>query len=150
LVDIVVVPMGLQSPSAPPVLPPLGTPCSIQCLVARICFCIYQALAEHLRRQLYQVLVGMHFLALAIVSVFGVCIWDGWIPKRSSLWMAFSSVSAAHFVRVLAPVITLLLLLRRTKAPTLWCFFLVSFMWSVNCILGIPSFCANVHVSVST
>ena len=37
MVDIVVLPMGLQTPSAPSVLsltPPLGTPCSVQWLTA--------------------------------------------------------------------------------------------------------------------
>jgi hypothetical protein len=33
--------------------------------------------------------------------------------------------------------------LRRTKTPTFWTPFL-KFMWSVNCILGIPSFWANI------
>jgi hypothetical protein len=35
------------------------------------------ALAEPLRRHPYQALVSMHFLASAIVSGFGVYIWDG-------------------------------------------------------------------------
>ena len=35
------------------------------------------------------------------------------------------------------------------KAPTFWSSFL-SFMWSVNCILGIQSFWANIHLSVRT
>ena len=55
LVDIVVFPMGLQTPSAPSVLsltPPLGFPCSVQWLAASICLCICQVLAEPLRRQL--------------------------------------------------------------------------------------------------
>jgi hypothetical protein len=38
-----------------------------------ICLCICQALAEPLRRQLYQAPVSMHFLASTIVSGFGVC-----------------------------------------------------------------------------
>jgi hypothetical protein len=56
VVDIVVLPMGLQTPSAPLVLsltPPLGTPCSIQWLAVSIHLYICQALAEPLRRQLY-------------------------------------------------------------------------------------------------
>jgi hypothetical protein len=40
-------------------------------------------------------------------------------------------------------------LLRRTEASTIWSFFL-SFMSFVNCILGIASFWANIHLSVST
>ena len=79
-VDIVL-PMGLQTPSAPSVLsltPPLGMSCSVQWLAVSICLCICQALAEPLRRQLYQAPVSKHFLASAIVSGFGVCIM-GWI-----------------------------------------------------------------------
>ena len=37
---------------------------------------ICQALAEPLRRQLYQASVSMHFLASTIVPWFGDCIWD--------------------------------------------------------------------------
>jgi hypothetical protein len=51
LVDIVVLPIGLQTPSAPSVLyltPPLGTPW----MAGSICLCICQALAEPLKRQL--------------------------------------------------------------------------------------------------
>jgi hypothetical protein len=74
LVDIVVLPVGLQTPSAPSVLsltPPLGSPCSVQWLTVSICIWIGQALAESLRRQLYQAPVSKHFLASAIVSGFG-------------------------------------------------------------------------------
>jgi hypothetical protein len=56
LVDVVVLPMGLQTPSAPSVLsltPPLGTLCSVQWLAASISLYICQALEEPLRRQLY-------------------------------------------------------------------------------------------------
>ena len=80
LVDIVVLPMGLQSPSAPSVLPltlPVGSLGSVQWLTARTYLCIGQALAELLKEQLYQVPVSKCFLASAIVSGFGVCRWDG-------------------------------------------------------------------------
>ena len=80
LVDIVVLPMVFQSPSAPSVLPltpPLGSLGSVQWLAASIHMCIGQALAEPLRRQLYQAPVSKHLLTSAIVSGFGVCIWDG-------------------------------------------------------------------------
>jgi hypothetical protein len=56
LVHIVVPPRGLQTPSAPWVLslaPSLGTQCSIQWMSVSIHFCIFQVLAEPLRRQLY-------------------------------------------------------------------------------------------------
>jgi hypothetical protein len=101
LVDIVFLPIGLQTPSAPSVLsltPPLGSPCSVQWLAASIHICIGQFLAEPLRRQLYQAPVSKYFLASAIVSGFGDCIWMD--PRWSSLWMAFPSVSAPLFVPV--------------------------------------------------
>jgi hypothetical protein len=37
-------------------------------------------------------------------------------------------------------------LLRRIKVSTLWSSFFVSFMCFANCILGIPSFWANIHL----
>ena len=80
LVHIVVPPMGLQTLSPLWVLslaPSLGTLCSIQWMTVSIHFCIYQALAEPLRRQLYQVPVSKLLLASAIVSGLGSCIWDG-------------------------------------------------------------------------
>jgi hypothetical protein len=79
LVDIVY-PMGLQSPSAPSVLPitlPLGSLDSIQWLGVIICICTGQALVEPLREQPYQAPVSKCFLAPAIVSRSGVCRWDG-------------------------------------------------------------------------
>jgi hypothetical protein len=33
-------------------------------------------------------------------SVWVWCLYNGWIPRSGSLWMAFSSVSASHFVPV--------------------------------------------------
>ena len=80
LVHIVVPSMGLQAPLAPWVLslaPPLWTLCSVQWLAESINLCICQALAEPLRRQLYQVPVNKHLLASTILSGYGDCIWDG-------------------------------------------------------------------------
>jgi hypothetical protein len=57
LVHIDVPPMGLQTPSTPWLLslaPSLGTLCSVQWMIVSIHFCICQALADTLRRQLYQ------------------------------------------------------------------------------------------------
>ena len=90
LIDIVVLPMGLQTPSVPSVLPltpPLESLCSVQWLIASIHICIGQALADPLRRHPYQAPVRKHFVASAIVSGFGVCRWDGAISR----W-AFPSV----------------------------------------------------------
>ena len=79
MVDIVLS-MRLQTPSAPTVhapTSPLGSLCSVQCLAVYICICIGQVLAMPLKRQLYQAPVSKHFVASAIVSRFGVCLWDG-------------------------------------------------------------------------
>jgi hypothetical protein len=79
LVDIFVLPMVLQTPSALSVLsltPLLGTPHSVQWLAMNIHLCVFKALAGPLRRQPYQVTFSMHFLAATIVSGFGNYIWD--------------------------------------------------------------------------
>jgi hypothetical protein len=71
LAHIVFPPMGLQTPPAPWVhslAPSLGTLCSIQYMILSIHFCMCQALAEALRRQLYQAPVSRLLLASAIVS----------------------------------------------------------------------------------
>jgi hypothetical protein len=142
---IVAPPMGLQTSSTPSVsspTPPLETPPhSVKWLDASTPLSICQALAETLRRQLYQVLVSKHFTASPIVSRFGVCIWDGF-PGRE--------VSAPHFVSIFPPVGILFPFLRSAEVSILWTSFFLSFMWSVNCILGILSFRANIHLLVST
>jgi len=87
LVGIVVL-LGLQTPSSPSILSltlPMGTPFSVQWFAARIHLCICQALAEPLRRHLYQAPVNMHFLASAILSGFGSCMYMGWIPRWGRL-----------------------------------------------------------------
>ena len=79
LVDIVVLPMRLQTSSVPSVLsltPPLGTMHTVQWFVESICLCICEVLAEPLRRQPYQAPVSKHFLAFSTVLGFGDCIWD--------------------------------------------------------------------------
>ena len=50
----------------------------------------------------------------------------------------------------LLPLIILFPLLSRTEASTLWSSFLLSFMWSMSCIVGIPHSLANIHLSVIT
>ena len=92
LVDIIVPPMGLQTPSdssAFSLTPPLGTLCSVQCLAVSIHLCTCQALADTLRRQLYQTPVSKHFLASLIVPGFGN--YMEWITRWGSLWMSFPS-----------------------------------------------------------
>jgi hypothetical protein len=97
LVGIILLPMGLQTPSAPSVLSltsPLRTLCSVQWLASSIhlCICQAQALTEPLRRQLYQAPVSKHFLASAIVSGFGGCIWDGSPGGAVSGWPFLQSL----------------------------------------------------------
>ena len=77
MVDIVVLPMKLQTPLAPSVLsltPPLGTLHSVKWLALRICLCICKALVGPY--QPYQALFIKHFLASMIVLGFGDFIWD--------------------------------------------------------------------------
>jgi len=62
--------------------------------------------------------------------------------------MAFPSVTTLHFVFVFPPVSIFVSPSRRTEALTFWSYFL-SFMWSVNFILGIPSYWINIHLLVS-
>ena len=96
LVDIVVPSMGLQTPSAPSVLsltPPLGSQGCVQWLAWSIYLCICQALAEPLKRQLYQDPVTKHFLASTIVSEFGACICDESLGGAVSGGLSFSLCS---------------------------------------------------------
>jgi hypothetical protein len=81
--------MGLQTLLAPWLLSlalSLGTLCSVQCMIVSIHFCICQALAEPLRRQLHQAPASKVLLASAIVSGFGDCIWDGSPGEAVSGW----------------------------------------------------------------
>jgi len=75
-------------PSAPSILsltPPFRTSFSVQWFAASIHLCICHALAEPLRRQLYQAPVNMHFLASSILSGIGGCVYMGWIPRWGRL-----------------------------------------------------------------
>jgi hypothetical protein len=83
LVDMVVLP---SIPSVLSLTPLLGTLYSVQWLTASICLCICQALAGPLKRQLYQAPYSVHFLASAIVSGFGNCIWDEFPGGAVSGW----------------------------------------------------------------
>ena len=94
--------MGLQTPSVSWILslaPSLGTLCSVQWMAVSIHFCICHALAEPLKRQLYQAPVIKIFVASAIVSGFGGCLWDG-SPGGAVSGLVVPSVSAPNFVSV--------------------------------------------------
>jgi len=80
LVDIVILPKGLQTTSAPLgffLSLPIRSPYSVQWLTLRIYIFISRALIEPLRRHPYLAHVSKLFLASAIVTVFGGYIWDG-------------------------------------------------------------------------
>jgi hypothetical protein len=84
-----------KAPSATsilPLTPLLGCLCSVWWLASSVHICIGQDLAEPLRRQLYQAPVKKHFLASAIVSGFGVCMWDGSPGGAVSGWPLIQSL----------------------------------------------------------
>jgi hypothetical protein len=106
-------------------------------------FCVYKALTWPHKRQLYQ------------QNLAGICnsvwIWSllmRWIPGWGSIWVALPSVSALHFVSITSSMGIFFPILKRNKVSTLWSSFL-SFMCFANCILGIVSFWADIHLSVS-
>jgi hypothetical protein len=63
--------------------------------------------------------------------------------------MVHSFVSAPNFVSVTPSMSVLFPILRSDEVSTLWSSFFLSFMCFANCILGILSFWANIHLSVS-
>ena len=92
MVDIVVLPMGLQTHSVPSVLfltPSLGMLCSDQWMAVSIHFHICPTLTEPLRRQLFLASVSKYFLASTIVSEFDDCIWNG-SPSGTVSGLSFS------------------------------------------------------------
>jgi hypothetical protein len=101
-------------------------------------FCICQALAEPLRRQLYQVPVSKLLLASTIVSGFGGCLWD--VTPGGQFLDVIPSVSAMNFVSAAPSMVILFPILRRIEVYTLCSSFLLSFMCFANCVLGILSF----------
>ena len=82
-------------------------------------------------------------------SVWVCWLYVGWIPRWGCLWIVLPSVSAPNFVSVTPSMGILFLILRRNNISTLWSSLFLSFMCFANCILGILSFWANIHLSVS-
>ena len=147
MVDIVVLPMELQTPSTPSVLsltPLLWTLCSVQQLAVSIHLCICKALSRHLRRQLHLAPVSMYFLASTILPWSGNCIWNESPGGTVSQW---PFLQCLYFISIFAPVSILLLFLRRTKAPTLWSSFFLDFMWSaiVSSVFGALGLISTYH-----
>jgi hypothetical protein len=80
-----------------------------------------------------------------------VCVWwmiMVWIPGWGSLWIVHPFVFAPNWS--LTPSMGILfLILRRNEVSMRWSSFLLIFLCFANCILGILSFWANIHLSVS-
>jgi hypothetical protein len=94
-------------------------------------------------RSCQQFLVGIHN------SIWVWKLYMAWFPWWDSHWMAFPSVYTPNFASVSLPMGILIPLQRRPEVSTLCSFFFVSFMCSVNFILGILNFWANIHLSVN-
>ena len=73
----------------------------------------------------------------------------GWISRWGSLWMAHPFVLAPNFVSVTPSMDILFSVLGRTEVSTHWSSFFLIFLCFANCILGILSFWANIHLSMS-
>ena len=75
-----------------------------------------------------------------------------WIPGCGSLWIVLPSpsISYLNFVSITPSMGILFPILRRNEVCTLWSSFFMSFTCFANWILGILSFWANIHLSVST
>jgi uncharacterized membrane protein len=71
----------------------------------------------------------------------------GWIPRWGSLWIVHPFVLAPNFVSVIPSMGILFPILRKNEVPTHWSSFLI-FLCFADCILGILSFWANIHLSV--
>jgi hypothetical protein len=72
-----------------------------------------------------------------------------WIPGWGSLWMVHPFILAPNFVSVTPSMGVLFPILRRNEVSTFWSSFFLIFLCFANCILGILSFWANIHLSVS-
>jgi hypothetical protein len=72
----------------------------------------------------------------------------GWIPGWGSLWMVHPFVLAPNFVSI-TPSMGILFPILRNEVSTRWSSFFLIFLCFANCILGILSFWANIHLSVS-
>jgi hypothetical protein len=131
LIDIVVLPMGWQILSIPSVLsliPPLGT--RLSPMVGYKHPLLYLSgtgrvsLEAAISDSCQQALFGIHN------SVWVWILYMDWIPRWGSLWMAFPSDSAPHFVSIFPPMSILLTLVRRTEASTFWSSLFLILIWS--------------------
>jgi hypothetical protein len=75
--------------------------------------------------------------------------WTSTICWKCHVWMVHPFILAPHFVFVTPSMGVLFPILRRNDISTLWSSFFLIFLCFVDCILGILSFWANIHLSVS-
>ena len=73
----------------------------------------------------------------------------GWIPRLGSLWIVHPFILALNFVSVTPFMGILFPILRRKEVSTHWSYLFLIFLCFANCILGILSFWANIHLPVS-
>jgi hypothetical protein len=97
LVDIAVLPIGLQSLTLP-----LGSSCSVQCLAVSMCICLSQVLGDPPRGQSFQAPVCKHIKASGKASGFGICTCDGSKGRAVSEWLGLQSL--LHFFVLAFPL----------------------------------------------
>jgi hypothetical protein len=73
----------------------------------------------------------------------------GWIPGWGSLWIVHPFMLVPNFVSVTPFMSILFPILRRNEVSTRWFSLFLIFLCFANCILGILSFCASIHLSMS-
>jgi len=102
LIDIVILPVGFETPSAPSVLsltPPLGSPMFSPMVRCRHLH-LYQSSSDTASQETS--MSGSYQQALLGISNSDWVWWlhMGWIPRWGSVWMAVFIVSAPHIVSV--------------------------------------------------
>jgi hypothetical protein len=135
----VIPPIGLQNPSAPWEHPIADCEHPLLCLPGT-------GIASH------GAAISGSFQQNLVDICNSVCVWwliMRWIPRWGSFWMVHPFISAPNFVSVTPSMGILFPILRKSEVSTLWSFFFLHFMCFANCILGILSFWANIHLSVS-
>ena len=146
-IDIVAPSMGPQTPSVLSPTPQLGTPKLnpiVDCKLPPLYLSGSGITSQEspISGSCQQALPGIHS------NIQDWWLYIGWIPRWGTLWMAFPSGSASHFISLFAPLSILFTLLKSTEESTFWSSFFLIFIWSVNGILGILNFWANIHLSV--
>jgi hypothetical protein len=86
-------------------------------------------------------------------NLVGICnsVWVWWlimglIPRWGSLWIVHPFIIAPNFFSVTPFMGILFPILRRNEVSTLWSSLFLIFLCFANCILGILSFGANIHL----